>query len=550
MENKDLYKYNNFVIDFLEPLVRATESQEHTNSFLMQLGYEAPSEITAFNELSLFIKDVFGGIAIIDELVDSESDNNTQKAQALIGLLIKSSNALKHLNSFGTKIQDNYSGSAFLMLTDIVSVLPKKITDLLFINYLEKHLTGLHSLLLFTGIIEEEYIDEKPPYIPEYKSQTIHWDKLTQLVTNPVQSVKDTFTDGDTIQFNKLIFLLEEIGISSGVFAEINVPGLEKLEAFKPDILSNPIFQNIRYLRFPLLSDPFTDLAIELYPVVNLVNEEYEGIGAGITIGSEIEIPLSDQYKLKLDLSSSLADSLGIKINKDGISFNTNIFSNPAEVAAASQIKFKAIFESLNSTLASKLLEIGLPGGSRIEIGSGNFTFGVEKKGAESNFYLEIDLKDGLIQISLSEADSFIGSLLSGTDINSNFNLGVGFSSKGGLYFKGGSLEISLPTHIQLGPVELQAIALALKVQNKDFIASVSTDFTAQLGPLAVSLENIGIQSGIKIKPDQDGNFGPMDISFGFKPPNGLGLSINAGAATGGGDLFFDFEKEEYAGEL
>ena len=43
---------------------------------------------------------------------------------------------------------------------------------------------------------------------------------------------------------------------------------------------------------------------------------------------------------------------------------------------------------------------------------------------------------------------------------------------------------------------------------------------------------------------------GPLNISAGFKPPNGLGLSINAGAVIGGGYLFFDFEKEEYAGAL
>src|SRR6185295_2607876 len=34
----------------------------------------------------------------------------------------------------------------------------------------------------------------------------------------------------------------------------------------------------------------------------------------------------------------------------------------------------------------------------------------------------------------------------------------------------------------------------------------------------------------------------------GFKPPKGVGLSIDAGAVRGGGYLFFDTENEEYAG--
>ena len=47
-----------------------------------------------------------------------------------------------------------------------------------------------------------------------------------------------------------------------------------------------------------------------------------------------------------------------------------------------------------------------------------------------------------------------------------------------------------------------------------------------------------------------DNKFGLFDLDFGFKPPSGLGLSIDAGAVTGGGYLFFDTAKEEYAGVL
>jgi hypothetical protein len=43
---------------------------------------------------------------------------------------------------------------------------------------------------------------------------------------------------------------------------------------------------------------------------------------------------------------------------------------------------------------------------------------------------------------------------------------------------------------------------------------------------------------------------GPANFELGFQPPNGLGLAINAGAVIGGGYLFFDLEKEEYAGAL
>ena len=104
--------------------------------------------------------------------------------------------------------------------------------------------------------------------------------------------------------------------------------------------------------------------------------------------------------------------------------------------------------------------------------------------------------------------------------------------------------------HLQLGPVEILQIAIGLKVLDEKFNLSAATSFNAVLGPLQIVVENIGIQTDIKIASDKNGNAGPLNLSPSFKPPNGLGLSINAGAVIGGGYLFFDFEKEEYAGAL
>ena len=62
-------------------------------------------------------------------------------------------------------------------------------------------------------------------------------------------------------------------------------------------------------------------------------------------------------------------------------------------------------------------------------------------------------------------------------------------------------------------------------------------------------VENIGVKLIISF-PNGGGNLGPANFELGFQPPNGVGLTINAGAVSGGGYLFFDFEKEEYAGAL
>src|SRR5439155_18900084 len=49
---------------------------------------------------------------------------------------------------------------------------------------------------------------------------------------------------------------------------------------------------------------------------------------------------------------------------------------------------------------------------------------------------------------------------------------------------------------------------------------------------------------------DRRGNLGPVQIGFKFKPPKGAGLTVDAGVVVGGGYVFFDPDRGEYAGVL
>ncbi len=50
--------------------------------------------------------------------------------------------------------------------------------------------------------------------------------------------------------------------------------------------------------------------------------------------------------------------------------------------------------------------------------------------------------------------------------------------------------------------------------------------------------------------PKGGGNLGPANASFAFKPPTGVGLSVDAGIIAGGGFLYIDTEHGQYAGAL
>jgi hypothetical protein len=196
-----------------------------------------------------------------------------------------------------------------------------------------------------------------------------------------------------------------------------------------------------------------------------------------------------------------------------------------------------------------KLLQIGTTNGNRLEIGSFNIGFGIEKK-QNTRIYFETELLKGLIVLKFNEADGFISTVL-GQGIESKFDLGIGFSNSNGFYFLGSdSLNIQLPMHLNLGPVEISALTFSVGIQDKNFSTYVAANIKAILGPIEAVIEDVGMQVGIVFKDDRDGNLEPLDLQLVFKPPTGVGLAIDSTVVLGGGYLRFDPQKEEYVGML
>jgi len=170
---------------------------------------------------------------------------------------------------------------------------------------------------------------------------------------------------------------------------------------------------------------------------------------------------------------------------------------------------------------------------------------------AEGTFSVAGEVRNGKLVVDLSNADGFIGSLLSGFGLESDFNLGLGYSTRDGIFFRGSAtLDIQIPLHLQLGPVEISGLTLSVGISEDAFPIGIATDIKAALGPLQAVVQQIGVEALISIPEDRKGNAGPVDITIGFKPPTGVGLSLDAAVVKGGGFLFFDDDRGEYGGAL
>jgi hypothetical protein len=141
---------------------------------------------------------------------------------------------------------------------------------------------------------------------------------------------------------------------------------------------------------------------------------------------------------------------------------------------------------------------------------------------------------------------------------DNDFDLDLGVTWPSGLSIDlggNGGGDVSVPVNGKFG----DAVSLdALKVSYGDFSASTVNikmmfmGAALKLGPVAATVDGLGVEVALARRdPDVNpGNFGIVQVDMDFLPPAGLGVSLNTPVFTGGGYLFYDKAKGEYAGAV
>jgi hypothetical protein len=194
---------------------------------------------------------------------------------------------------------------------------------------------------------------------------------------------------------------------------------------------------------------------------------------------------------------------------------------------------------------------LGAPTGTRLEIGSAEFAANTTLSQADQTIALGTKLSSSKIVLAPGDADSFLASFLPPEGVEAKFDLGLEWSNTRGLSFSGAAgLDATIPLGLSLGNVlTVPSIHLGLQAKDGEIAAEVSVSLSLSIGPVTAVADRIGIKTIITF-PENGGNVGVADFAFDFKPPRGVGIKIDAPAISGGGFLFFDFDKGEYAGVL
>ena len=406
-------------------------------------------------------------------------------------------------------------------LNQFATELPTRLFDYLVVRRLED-VAGAAEVLDFIGFIERVTVPSSDPQHPAFTRRALHLDQLTAFVSDPLTQLRTKYQWGDA-SFTGLPLLqkLEALLNEGRVTASLDTTG--------PTPVLNLFFGEVR----PKLDVDPKGLAIT--------------IDLPLALGTTFD---EGDWHVRFVAKASLGGGVQIVIQPtDGVTVDP-----PGSAPVEGDLLLEVTRRRPDGSPYSIL---GDPGGSRLEAteitaraGAGlrwNATAGR----AEGTFTIAAEMKGGKLVVSLAGADGFLGTILSGFGLETQFDVGLGYSSKEGVFFQGSAtLDIQLPLHVQLGPVEISALTLTVGIENNTFPIGLRTNIKAMLGPLEAVVEQIGVMVNVSLPNNRKGNAGPVDFALAFAPPRGVGLSLDVGVIRGGGYLFLDPARGEYAGAL
>jgi hypothetical protein len=423
---------------------------------------------------------------------------------------------------------------------------PQQLIDTLVIDHLGDRLGGWGTLLTLAGVIRVEDVAASGSR-PEFIRRSIAWADLGNTLNAPAGVAKDAYLWGQpgfrgATLLGNLGDALDALSISSqfatidpGLFGTLTAGALDPQSVF-PTALQLPFFEEpdsgvggsagLEVLILPQTSAKSGGFAILPYLQGNLSQD----------------IQLDDTLTLQLRGAAGTAGLIAVVFRP----------GDPVALATGAPASSGAFSFGLVTQAAAgaKTLLFGTPGASRLEYESLGLLLGFRAEGSAASLFVEASLAGGALAIEPgAAADGFLSQFLP-SNISADLDLTLGFDTKSGLYFRGsGGLEIQLPLHVSLGPIDITSATISVRPKDGAVPIGLGVGIDGALGPLQATVDNVGLNLSFTF-PGHGGNLGPLDLALGFRPPNGVGLSIDLAVVTGGGFLSIDTDRGRYAGIL
>ena len=516
----------------LAPLADAFASPVAFGQLLRDLGHEGTVDAAALAdfELTASIVDLVEQGEDLVARLDAPGDGAIDVAQVVADLVAVTSDLLGLLGDLG----DVDGGSLDASLTDpaIWTDLALELPGYLLVQYLESEVPVLYGLLRLTGVITEIDINGST-------RDVLDIGQLVVAAGDPIAAMTNRFGWGVDFDHDALVsdlaLVLDALGVGART-APVRRQFADRF--FAPGQLDG--VDAARELTIELVSgmsgSTFVDAGLSLVPIPSVpgdaVSELYvTNVTAGATAA---EIDLGAGWVLRLAAGLDETGVVGARLAPGGVSFEEQPFGGDARW-------------SLEGAPVGgwKLL------GGLIEVGAVELELRLSVSSSDPEVAVTLAVHDGKVVLSPGDGDSFLGALLGDGAMTIEMSPVIEWSSNAGLTLEGRvGLACDIPLALRLGPVTIDQLHLEVAVGAGDVSIEAAVIAGADIGPVVVTVDGIGVGLELAAAADSSGALGPLDASVVFVPPSGVGVGLDLGVVSGGGFLDIDVEAGSYDGVL
>lgn len=529
------------LVSALQPLEQAFRSESDFRRLMRDLGWDATSLPPSYS-------------VVADEAADVVGDLNALVDGAELGEVLA---LIKSVGELVIAIGDVADAPAGVDAGAFLAEMPERLVEILLVDYLARELPQVYAFFEMTGVI---VLEDHPAAggRPAYVRACLRYEEIPKILLEP-QTLPERIYGWGTVDLDFALIAehLQALASAIGLLAGLGgvEPGLARGvlggadAAYLPTttlevmLLEVQVGDAIEPLGLQLVEVPPVPGAAEGDPPVELA-----GLALLPLVPSSVglSLPIGEDWVFEVEAGTDLASQIAIVLRPSGVSAHFPYLTGlpPPTYTFGAGVRYAP---------ASPTAIFGRADGSRLELAGAGLNGHLTLGDGDPEVRIGLAIEGLAVVIDASDADAFLREVLGGTDIRAEVPFSLAWSSKSGLDFAAAAgFEMQLRPNLHLGPIVVDGVDLRFKAEGGVGVTPAVTigaglDLSLELGPLVAAASGIGIELKLQF---EDGNAGPFDIEFGFKPPDGIGLSMETDIVKLGGFLKLDFENGFYAGAV
>ena len=518
--------------------------------FLALLGWDTPPALDDIGLSTLALSDLVSAFEALEKANDSGVTGlELDEAYAKLALALET-----FVTSLDATVAAFKAPSDYLQKSQIGDQFAARLLDLIVVNTLLTSDMLLGGLALAAGLIELQPFDADPSIFQVmHVRRVVQWSRFPRVVTDIKGLLKEVYSwnasemSAETITL-MIAMLMQSVGAGSVTRALPRNAEALLVGHDVPEADTNPMTQHMVSM---LQSLDFIPLDVGL-SFISMRPTTDGGTDGGFAVApyffgsADLTIPITETISFVLESTLDVSEGIALIVRAgSGTSLKNNLKSGTiADVVSGNLLAGLSFAPMTASTIECLTIADGIG----LEASAIALSGGVDIAGGKLGAMVKLSLTGGHFKMDSSQMDSFLASIVP-VNVDLAFDFALGWSEANGLFFQGSaSPTVAIAMHDTFGPFTIDTLHVGIDGGGGNSLPlELSVSGGATLGPFSVSADRLGIAVAVAF---QRGNLGPIDVSLGFKPPNGIGLALDAGLISGGGYLFIDEANHRYAGVL